>query len=98
MDTATITLHPINHGFDNDRGLGMTTYVIAPAHVASMLRSEYRFLIREGCSPRAARWHVHRMLSMIRNYFGWTVEPLPDGSDDIDAFAQEDDANDQEEE
>lgn len=90
METGTITLHPINHGFDTDRGLPMTTYVIAPAHVANMLRAEYQFLIREGCSKRAARWHVHRSLSMIRNYFGWTVQTLPEGSDDIDNLEQED--------
>lgn len=62
----TITLHPINHGFDNDNGCGMETWNLKwPAHLKSLLVIEYKWLRKEGVSRRVARWHVHRMLSMM---------------------------------
>lgn len=71
----TITLHPINHGFDNDNGTPMETWnLVYPSHLKSVLFSEYRFLRKEGVSRRVARWHVHRMLNMLQDGIPWVAE------------------------
>lgn len=71
----TLLLHPIHHGFDGYADSGMTTWLIEPDHVPSLLRGEYRFLRKEGTSVRAARWHVWRMLSFLMNGLEWSARP-----------------------
>ena len=80
---TTLTLHPINHGFDNDNGCPMETWEVFPAHVAGLLRHEYKFLRSEGASRRAARWHVQRMLSMIFNGLNWNAELVTSEEDHV---------------
>lgn len=59
----------------------METYFIVPDHVVPMLMNEYRMLRNEECSRRAARWHIHRMISMIRDDRppNWLAAPWDDG-------------------
>lgn len=78
----TLTLHPINHGFNNDNGCPMETWEVFPEHVASLFRSEYKFLRQEGTSRRAARWHVHRMLTMLWPS-DWHAEPVVNEEDHV---------------
>lgn len=86
---STILLHPINHGFDNDSNCGMEMWkLIYPSHLKALLISEYRWLREEGVSRRVARWHVHRMLSMMwrTNVPGapeWSAELAIDEEDHI---------------
>lgn len=80
---SSITLHPINYGWDHPEGnmsrpdygshAEMETWTAQPEHVCALLRHEYREMRKEGASRRMARWHVHRMLAMIHNR-AWTAE------------------------
>src|SRR4051812_14039447 len=74
---ATLTLHPINHGFPNDMGLGKETWLFEPQHLPNLLRGEYRFLrVVGGCDRFVARWHCHRMIAMMRS--NWIAERVED--------------------
>jgi len=49
-------------------------FELAPDHLPTMLRREYRFLRTEGTSRRAARWHVHRMITMLMPSVKWHAD------------------------
>lgn len=92
---TTLTLHPIQKGWPNDHGVDyMVTYELSPDHLGSLFRTEYKFLRQDGTSRRAARWHVHRMISMIASDIGWTARLVEDEVEGLDWLPDDEEETD----